>query len=674
MIVPINMKKFNLFVAILAICGATLFLNSCEMLVPIEEIEPEPTTDEMLVNVTADLPAAVLSNFDDNSTGAALVKRLPVVTSAIDQNTRLVLVKGSDLTAWDEASFDKMVEVVRRGGYLAIETLTGTQMEAFANRLIERQQAWEQAYIDQHYEIEGGAQDGLSSTSTRWQARVNTINSLATKALDGSVVAEMVGFSNVDYFYLAPFFSKSTIATSSTDENDNLIESGTKEVEVARNAYHSGKLADGVAEWFNRVEKEKKKETKALFPATRAGNSFINELMSASDHFSCLEPVSFRVWDGAIVSQQSRLEIDVYTWGVHDLDSNTDYYYVQEKILLGMGTEDKWQIFYPVPDRNYWYPATNYGEYNRWYGSFLSQFENKMDISGNGTIKLEEAIPYTDNTSGSKAIIIGQSQGTSQSLGGTFSGNFSANPGANLGISYSYGWSEGNSFSMNTQQSYKDLGVAKNAYGKQVTWTYKANKPVYYEETKNKQIYYCHTEPPEILVNDIDLKHEICWSVSNPSGPYTIQITSSTQTAGLLYVNNEQYDNLKHKYEYTGSPVNTTKHTLPEPGRARQMWRMEVLVDEKLPDAPYTARRYIEEDLQNHFSTCYKQEFEVCDQTETSVGVIDAVIKASKEIFDTNIDSLRRYAEDVGVTRYTIYWKCDNQKVRLKEGYTVTVY
>ena len=61
-----------------------------------ETSKDEPTTDQMAVSVTANVPAAVLSKFDDNSTGAAFVKRLPQTSGEITADTRLVVVKGSD--------------------------------------------------------------------------------------------------------------------------------------------------------------------------------------------------------------------------------------------------------------------------------------------------------------------------------------------------------------------------------------------------------------------------------------------------------------------------------------------------------------------------------------------------------------------------------------------------
>ena len=93
--------------AAILICGTTtVTLSSCSEdnnATPTGgiEIEPtteevEPTTDQMAVSVTASVPAAVLSKFNDNSTGAAFVKRLPETSGEITDQTRLVVVKGSD--------------------------------------------------------------------------------------------------------------------------------------------------------------------------------------------------------------------------------------------------------------------------------------------------------------------------------------------------------------------------------------------------------------------------------------------------------------------------------------------------------------------------------------------------------------------------------------------------
>ena len=684
------MRKIELFAVALAVCGALLSLNSCEKDKGIEidddptgEIKPEPTTDRMDVLVTADLPAAVLSNFDGNSTGAAFTRRLGASSPAITENTRLVFVEGSDMMKWDDAAFDQVAEVVRNGGYLAIETLTGREMEWFAERLIERQSVWEQAYIAEKYEFADGSQAGASSFASRWNARTRTIRDMGTRAgavLDDSVVAEMVAFSNVAYFYLPPFRTEVTATIGSIDAEDNLLDSNTVTVKMERTPYRAGQMADGLAEWLNRVEKERTEGTRAVGPSTRAGLSSINELMSADDRFSIAADLCFRTKHNVFCPLYNRVLLDFYLWGVHNLETRTDYYYVQEKIRLSMGEDNGWYGIYSTCVRDtQWDVATGFGEHNRYYGAFLSQYENTLSIKGPGTVKMVEALPYTDNTSGSKSILVGSSSGTSQSLGVSFNASFSAKPGFNLGGSYSYGWSESNSFTLNTAQTYKDLGVSKSTAGDtKVTWTYKANKPTFYIKEDKDYIYFCHTQVPDILVNVVDLQHEAIWSVANPQGPSTVDVASKVQTAALLFI---VYPNTKEvkergtdKYEYADTPVVTSSHTLMEPGRARQLWRMEVIVDKKYPDAPYSARKSIEEDLREHFPSCYKQEFEVCDMTPTSVGVIDAVINASREVFDAHLSELKQYASEVGVLQYTIRWRCDEEGISSKQGYVVRAY
>lgn len=71
----------------------------------------EPATDQMGIRVTANLPAASLSQFDEKSTGAALIKRLPRVTSAIQEDTKFVLVKGNDAGSLSDAVISQMAQI-----------------------------------------------------------------------------------------------------------------------------------------------------------------------------------------------------------------------------------------------------------------------------------------------------------------------------------------------------------------------------------------------------------------------------------------------------------------------------------------------------------------------------------------------------------------------------------
>ena len=99
-------KYFNLMLAATLVCGAGAF-TACTTDIADNPsgdstsptIPSEPTTDQLEVMVTADLPMAVLSNFAENSMGGALVKRVSKTTSDIEDNTKFVLFKGNDITS-----------------------------------------------------------------------------------------------------------------------------------------------------------------------------------------------------------------------------------------------------------------------------------------------------------------------------------------------------------------------------------------------------------------------------------------------------------------------------------------------------------------------------------------------------------------------------------------------
>ncbi len=43
----------------------------------------------------------------------------------------------------------------------------------------------------------------------------------------------------------------------------------------------------------------------------------------------------------------------------------------------------------------------------------------------------------------------------------------------------------------------------------------------------------------------------------------------------------------------------------------------------------------------------------------------------TKKTFDKNKDLLQMYAEDYGVKKFTINWRCDRQDISYREGYVV---
>lgn len=74
----------------------------------------------------------------------------------------------------------------------------------------------------------------------------------------------------------------------------------------------------------------------------------------------------------------------------------------------------------------------------------------------------------------------------------------------------------------------------------------------------------------DILVNKANLTNEICWSVANPEGHYTLNVTSYPETAALLYQYGGDVNQGSH-YEYTNCWVNNQfSHELLQPNRYQQ--------------------------------------------------------------------------------------------------------
>ena len=98
----------------------------------------EPTTDQMKVRVRYNMPTAVLAQFDENSVGAALVKRLSQTTSTIGDDTKLVLLDGSQVESLTDDDYYKMARVFMNGGYLALQRPTLENAFAFGLAIEEK--------------------------------------------------------------------------------------------------------------------------------------------------------------------------------------------------------------------------------------------------------------------------------------------------------------------------------------------------------------------------------------------------------------------------------------------------------------------------------------------------------------------------------------------------------
>ena len=629
-----------------------------------------PTEDQMEVSVAADYPAAVLSQFPDGSTGAALLKRLPGFSTSVGRNTKLVVIKGSDVR--EEApllSGEQLTQIARiylDGGCIALETPTLAQIQTLMGALQDavtdlKQEEWLYKY-------------GLDPSwlEERDQTRLANIRSCSTRAgVDDAdaVAAEMVILGPTEYFYQEPFDSTPMVATYAVAGNGQRLLGSTLESSVEKTEYDSGVMADAAASWINGLGL-----LRAGQPLSSDGAGIINSLMNASETFTHYNTYLYRTSTN-VANYAGNIVTTFRSWGVHNFAENRDFYYIRQSVLLQSADLISRVRDY---DENTWQIASGYGDYDRWYGSFLSRYETSLGLSGSGSIRLEEALPYTDNTNSTVSITCGQSSSSTETLGCSWSVNAGGSPsgpsaGINWGGNYSLGHTEGTSFSMGFAKSYNDLSVKKNTDGTCVSWTYEGHLPQYREEYRDGHIYYCHEKPANILVNDANLDNEICWSVSNPSGVFTLDVTAVPETAALLFARGGDPGNKPHKYEYTTNPEEREFHyQLLQPNRSLQNWRMYVTIDEWEGTPVPGALGYLEQNLVNAFPVEFRQIFTVADKTAGSLQVITANIAHAKEVFTASSDILLGYAQSWGIKQYTIHWRCDDtQHVTLQDSYVV---
>ena len=658
------------------------------------EKDDEPTTDQMGVSVTADINAAVLSQFGDNTTGAAFVKRLPTTTGKIDDETRLVLVKGSDALTFPTATIEDMANVILNGGYLAIETPTKLNMAEFAVKFAVALLKKQNEYLSRRFLVDGAQvrmKDNESAEVERLRARLANISNVASTRstiIDRlkAPMAELLILGSNQYFMQEAFTEETEVQTYAVDNEDNRTDERLT-VKLARNGFRNGKMADAAAEWLNEVEEQRTAKALAARAITRAdANDAINELMDPSETFTFSGHAAIRDMDNDWFRRSNRVKQVIRSWGVHDMESNKDYYYVKQNITLSMGERDGVYIFYPPltnqqPER-IWKVATNYGkDWTSWYGSFLSKYVTSMELTGSGNIAVEAAMPETKNSGTTTSVSIGTSHSTTTTVGVTLgvTGGYTQVPGWNIGGSlsgsYSKGWTDSRSFNIGYSRTIEDLTVSKNLDGNKVSWTYDANKPKGYvaNDIYGHDYSYCHQIVPEILVSDADLLDEICWSVANPDGQYTINIFSQPETAALMKSDKSKKNTIVTKYEYTLGEESNFSHELLQPNRAQQTWRMNIIIDEWENGIVNGAQGEIEQYLNKSYPDLYANIFTIADKTPTSVQVISNFIDYSKRTFDNVYDILQGLAHSYGVKRFTIHWRCDDQNITVKEGYTVDV-
>lgn len=566
-----------------------------------EEVE-NITDDQLSVMVTADLPTAVLRPFDEGTTGAALVKRLPTVTSEFGPDTRMVLVPGTMFDGATDMTDDELDALVQLGmddGYLAIERPTIQQVFNFAvvyaAKLIEMQQLQYQELFDLD-EAAATRAAKRSQLVQRIQERLSNIEKVAQRRASSTdlnvVQAEMVIFGPTDYFMQQAFEDEATVLASETDGEGNETSATTQTIQQERTAAVSGELADAAAAWLNDVAKSPQPNA-----ARRAMTSADGEIPEVSETFTFNGMVYFSDWQNTTQSRSDRLSIKVSSRSVYNQEDNKDYYYLNENVLISLGNKEGClQVYYPK-GKNTWTKASGDGAYNKWYGAFLSQYKTSMNLKGNGTISLEQSAPAANDDS--------------------------------------------------------NLKLSQNTDGNKVTWTYDGTLPKLYV----KAAYY-HEIAAAILVGDANLNHDICWSVANPSGSYTLELTSAPKLAALMFQSNGSLDP-PHKY-VERSDNQTYTHELLEPYRTMQTWHMSVgnvEYDENLEQHGTVVD--LENALKAEFPDHYIPEFQLPDHSATSLSSITKVITESKSVFGQQSKHLDDIAKRFSMKKFEIIYSRD---------------
>ena len=694
-------------------------------------------TDQLQVKVTADVPTAVLSSFDAKSMGGALVRRLSQTTSELTPETKMILIKGEDilnrpLTEWLEAA-----KIYLTGGYIAIEKPHNAHLVHLMEQLSAR---FEQATYDILTKDDGSgvvvnivppntltSSNTINADAAKMKTRIANINVLASTRNgvgEADPVAEMVIFSRNGYYQCAPYGTRTITYTVTNKDGSNSTK--TKTITQEYDQCSSGYLADGAASWLNNRDAAQQVRR----ASNRAdGGDAINSLMSASEEHTYQNALAAvlvnKDKDGNnILEVNNPLKKDnayqeiIRVWGVHNMETNKDYYYTEQKVVASVGGkregDDLWdasKTLYRGPYENRKWVFLKKDKYSdpdnildlafiedtdffrdhigcAVYGAWFNKGDFSLNLTGKGSIQLEDAIPDTDNNNISRSVAVGTSQSSTNTIGGSFGLGFVGKaPSGSLGLNYAHGWTTGTSYTLTTTENAKELKCVKNTDGNKVKWTYECGKTDMGNIDEGEGT---HAIAPDALTTDVNIDNQACWSVANPEGEYTLEtyhmptmrslVVSCVEGLDpsepeLMYFRKSVADNA-HKLCSTSSTDannNTVSYTLLQPNRSKQTWYMDVDFPELGQEGYKGVKDELTDALKTQFPDLYQPTIVLADQTPQSENTIKNLVDTSKKMLnDPNaLQTLKGYALDRGVSQFTIKWYCTDGNH--PNPYTMTV-
>ena len=724
-------SNFFRFSAILVFGAVMTMMSSCS---DDESISNpfDPNADLVQTKVIADVPTAVVSSFDENSMGAALVRRLSNTTTSVNDNTKMVLIKGEDilnrpLTEWLEAA-----KIYLTGGYIAIEKPHNAHLVHLMEQLSAR---FEQATYDILTKDDGSgvvvnivppntltSSNTINADAAKMKTRIANINALASTRSgvgEADPVAEMVIFSRMGYYQCAPYGTRTITYTVTNKDGSNSTK--TKTITQEYDQCSSGYLADGAAYWLNNRDAAQQVRR----ASNRAdGGDAINSLMSASEEHTYQNSLAAvlvtKDKDGNnILEVNNPLKKDnayqeiIRVWGVHNMETNKDYYYTEQKVVASVGgkregddlwdasktlyrgpyNNDKWigveKSRYSDPDKvlDFEFPDDGYSLGYMGcvvYGAWFNKGDFSLNLTGNGSIQLEDAIPDTDNNNISRSVAVGTTQSETNTIGGSFSLGFvGSNPSGALGLNFSHGWTTGTTYTLTTTENAKELKCVKNTDGNKVSWTYECGKTDMGNVDEDNDT---HAIAPDALTTDVNIDNQACWSVANPEGAYTLETYHMPTMCSLVVMcadNDNDYSEpgIVDDDDYirlcstssTDANNNAVSYTLLQPNRSKQTWYMDVDFPELGQDGYKGVKDELTDALKTQFPDLYQPTIVLADQTPASENTIQRLVDASKKMLnDPNaLQTLKGYALDRGVSQFTIKWYCTDGNH--PEPYTMTV-
>lgn len=642
----------------------------------------EPTDDQMAVRVTANIPTAVLGQFDDTSMAAALIRRVQAPTFTVNADTRLALLRGSDIEHLSNDDIIALAKLYASGGYLAFEKPTGTQLIALSITMalvmatVENDLLTSDGDVTITSDNPQAARRATSALAENLKSRAENIGKIATRGTDDleealdKVAGEMVIIGPDSYYFCVPYNGGRAVHAM-TDSNGNTVEEEDIVIERDYTRYRSGLMADGAAQWLNtrqRSIEERQAQARRLSMTRSTAEGAINDLMSASDEFTLQSHLYSRNQYGGGEGKPNAYHRTIAVWGVYDTKNDRDYYYVQQKVRMEIGGKQegnaRWNLkktLYHGPyEPDMWTVADFTWEGNRYkyyYGAWLNSYISKLKLTGEGTIRIEQSTPFTDNNDVSRSISIGESHSTSQSIGFSIGGSFGSDGASfNPSVNYSCGWTDGTSFEITNTTISKEMKCQKNTNGTEVTWKYECGKEI--EIYKDNNNNYCHTMAPDALVNDVDIDNQVCWSVTNPKGSYQLDVYEEPGMKTLMMKVEKGYTSM-----YAGGTTwGNNTYTFKTPNRSIQKWSMDVTFPEVGQEGHHGDKGKLDETLKRHYPDLYQPTLILADLTPTSENTIKHMVNLTKTIMN-NADAaqtLREFALDLGLSEFTIKWYCND--------------